>query len=100
MEIKVAPKGTKPLKSDYDLGSSPSGYVVGERLCEFHRSIEWKIMVKLGLEIEYMTLILTHEQALHETAWDIYWRYQRKRRRSVWKERLVHKSDICVFLGY
>jgi hypothetical protein len=97
MEIKIMPHGELP--ADYGDESSPAGYVIMDKVCGLYRSKEWDMMVKLGLEIEYTTLILTHEQ-IHETTYEIYWRYKHKKFHNIKRERLLHKSDICALMGF
>jgi len=102
LEIEVAAKGTPMLKAVYESSSSPAGYERdkgGYGVCVLHKSIEWKMMVKLGLEEDYMTQVLTHEQ-LHDCIYQIYLRYVRKRLRNPSRERLMHKGDICALLGF
>lgn len=90
MRIKVASVNSPPLGGEYNRNSTPSSYTSG--ICTLHRSREWQMANKLGLEIEYTIQVLTHEQ-LHATIAKV-------KHRTVMNDRLLHLSDICALLGF
>lgn len=91
MKIKVAPVGTPPLQAEYNNNSTPSEYGAG--ICTLHRSLEWKLMMKLGLEVEYTVQVLTHEQALHATTAKLL-------HRIIQNDPILHLGDICALMGF
>lgn len=91
MKIKVAPSGSPPIASEYELSSSPAEY--GQGICTLHRSLEWKLMVKMGLEVEYSVLVLTHEEALHAVTAKLL-------HRIIQNDSILHLGDICALMGF
>lgn len=83
--------GTTPAEYNEN-STSPAGYVCDENTCLLFNSPEWSMADKLGLEIEYTSIVLTHEQ-LHHTIGKILGRQPRN-------EKLIHLGDICSLLGF
>lgn len=71
---------------------SPAMYFEGKCILNKCKNKEYDLMVALDLEVEYMTIILNHEQIhllickMFHTTWT--------------KDKLIHLQDVCALVGF
>jgi hypothetical protein len=96
-EIDYSKWKTTGVIPDLEIASFETEYTNGRTKYKFyiHPGIEWNMAVALGLEVEYATIVLTHE-TIHAI---IEFKMMDKKSTD-YPEELIHVEDVCALLGF
>jgi hypothetical protein len=97
-EIDYSKWKTTDVIPDLEIASFETEYYTnGRTKYEFyiHPGIEWNMATTLGLEVEYATIVLTHE-TIHAVI-DLK---MMDKKIEDYPEELIHVEDVCALLGF